>query len=219
MNFTQNEYPSSLLLTNNNRIMDSKGVPFQLTTGVWMVPCLIDKSKKSYIPALRPFKTERLSSRQEKRHSWSSEEDENLRAIVLEEGPKHWSAIAVQLNTAVHEGLPVRKGKQCRERWLGHLSPSIHKDRWTEEEDYVLSVKHQVYGNKWSFISKSLPGRTENQIKNRWRQIDCMNKQLIEQQEKLLIEMKKTLMENLMLEAPEYSECDVLTLLDISKGS
>ena len=123
--------------------MDSNAAPYQLITGVWMVPCLIEKSKKYYIPTHKPFKTERLSSRQEKRHSWSPEEDASLKELVMEEGPSHWSAVAVQLNEAVHEGLPVRKGKQCRERWLGHLSPSIHKDKWTEEEDYILTLKHR----------------------------------------------------------------------------
>ena len=59
-----------------------------------------------------------------------------------------------------------RNGKQCRERWHNHLDPIVNKDNWTEEEENILFNKHMEYGNKWSDISKFLPGRTDNSIKN-----------------------------------------------------
>ena len=48
------------------------------------------------------------------------------------------------------------------------MNPNIIKTKWTEKEDSIIIEMHEKLGNKWSKISSFLPGRSDNQIKNRW---------------------------------------------------
>ncbi|KAJ9058135.1 hypothetical protein DSO57_1015361 [Entomophthora muscae] len=89
---------------------------------------------------------------------WTTEEDAKLTALVGELGAEKWVAIANRLGT--------RTGKQCRERWHNHLDPRINKAPFTPEEEQLIFQLHSQMGSKWAEMSKHLPGRSDNSIKN-----------------------------------------------------
>ena len=43
---------------------------------------------------------------------------------------------------------------------------------WMEKEDDTIIKMQQVYGNKWLKISNSLPGRTNDAVKHRWKHLE-----------------------------------------------
>jgi hypothetical protein len=90
---------------------------------------------------------------------WSREEDELLLSIVGQKQFKNWGHVA--------KSIPGRSAKQCRERYNGHLDPSLTKGNWTKREDERLMEMVQEVGCRWSAIARKMPGRTDNQVKAR----------------------------------------------------
>jgi hypothetical protein len=91
---------------------------------------------------------------------WSKEEDENLARVVRQRGSSNWNAIAAMLNN--------RTGKQCRERWLTKLSPTLISEAWTPEEEEALIRLQSLHGNHWAKFRADIPWRSTTSIKNKW---------------------------------------------------
>ena len=68
-----------------------------------------------------------------------------------------------------------RTGKQCRERYVNHLDPDTNRSAWTMEESAVIRDMFPKHGTKWSQYISSLPGRSDNAIKNRYHLISRNN--------------------------------------------
>ncbi|KAI3834824.1 hypothetical protein MKX03_009343 [Papaver bracteatum] len=84
---------------------------------------------------------------------WTAEEDRLLNEYVNMHGEGRWSCVAkcAGLN---------RSGKSCRLRWVNYLKPGLKKGK----------LNHKSRVSSQSYIPcGSLPGKTDNEIKNYWR--------------------------------------------------
>jgi hypothetical protein len=95
------------------------------------------------------------------RRKFTSNEDAQLKAVVMKCGTADWVAVASQM--------PHRDCRQCRERWYHYLAPELLSDEWTKEEDVLLAKQVEAHGHKWKWFEMQFPGRTDINIKNRYQ--------------------------------------------------
>ncbi|OMJ80677.1 hypothetical protein SteCoe_19012 [Stentor coeruleus] len=94
---------------------------------------------------------------------WKAKEDAVLKRLTSKYKAKNWKKIARELTKEIKKE---RSGKQCRERYINHLATKKLSPTWTEKEIKLLFQYHSVYGNRWSIISKFIPCKSKNSIKN-----------------------------------------------------
>ena len=94
-----------------------------------------------------------------KREPFTKEEDTLI--ITARNQNQPWSSIAATLHG--------RSVDQIRNRYTNDINPRREKNKpWTASEDEIISRIHQELGNRWTIISKSLPGRSPRDVKNRF---------------------------------------------------
>jgi len=92
---------------------------------------------------------------------WTPEEDQKLVSAVNKVGMRNWTLVSKALDGQ-------RTGKQCRARYKQHLMEDTRTGGWTAEEDAIILREQARIGNCWAQISRFLPGRSDNSVKNRW---------------------------------------------------
>lgn len=119
--------------------------------------------------------------------AWTKAEDEHLLDLVLQmKHPLKWSIIATSMSefsAASGSQTPERTGKQCRERYVNHLNPRLKHSEFTPLEDATIWRLYATIGSQWAKMSKVIPGRTDNNLKNRFHNL---KRQLIREEDSRL---------------------------------
>lgn len=89
---------------------------------------------------------------------WTEDEDQKLFEWVRVHGPNKWRHCSIRVGH--------RSSKQCKERWINVLNPSLKRTKLDEEEQVVLFNEMKVNWSSWRIIYRKLYGRSQNQLKN-----------------------------------------------------
>lgn len=95
-----------------------------------------------------------------KRKFFTKQEDHLLTIAAINYNQESWNSIA--------QCVPGRTPKQCRDRWVNYLKPSLKFDPWSENEDQMLVSLVNTYGTHWTKMKNQFPNRSSNSLKNRW---------------------------------------------------
>ena len=98
------------------------------------------------------------------RKKFSIAEDNKLKKLVDVFGVGNWTKISKMMGH--------RNARQCRDRYNNYLSPNLNMSPWTFEEEMKLDYLVQMYGRKWSMISKFFYNRTEINLKCHYSMIE-----------------------------------------------
>jgi hypothetical protein len=105
---------------------------------------------------------------------WTPEEDEKLKSLVKQFGPKTWHVVAKHMSNGEEEGQGSshHTAVQCMCRYKNVLDVCVRKGPWTEEEDELLRQlveaapgPHKI---KWREVAEHLSGRLGKQCRERW---------------------------------------------------
>ena len=145
--------------------------------------------------------------------AWTKEEDSMLLSIVQGmQMPMKWSIVAQSLHG--------RTGKQCRERYVNHLNPRLKVTDWTVVEDATIFHLYNSIGSHWAKMSKVIPGRTDNGIKNRFHNLRRQYEKEDENRLRLTSadDYPQEVRTDRIRKIPEHLKARVSDLWDLEKG-
>ncbi|XP_037442572.1 uncharacterized protein LOC119311052 isoform X1 [Triticum dicoccoides] len=98
------------------------------------------------------------------KRTWTKEEDLQLLAAVQTYGC-NWQLVSANLVGRI--------GNQCSNRYRKTLIPERKRvGRWSEDEDKRLMVSVKLFrSGSWNKIAQFVPGRTQSQCSERWRNV------------------------------------------------
>jgi hypothetical protein len=91
---------------------------------------------------------------------FTATEDAALQHLVKTLGRHNWEQIA--------QALPDRSPRQCRERYDNYLAKLVSILPWTRDDDERLLRIARDCGHHWTEMARYFPGRSPNNLKNRW---------------------------------------------------
>lgn len=100
------------------------------------------------------------------RRKFTPEEDKMLIDLHSQYGPE-WELISALMHD--------RNERQCKDRYMNYLDPSINREPFTEEEDNLIAQKYLEMGPKWMLMTQYFNNRTEASLKNRFQLLDRRN--------------------------------------------
>jgi hypothetical protein len=90
-------------------------------------------------------------------------EDAAINHLVQTVGRRNWDQIA--------RLIPDRTPRQCRERYENYLADVVSTSPWTTNDDQRLLQMVNNCGHQWTEMAKYFPGRSPNNLKNRWHKV------------------------------------------------
>lgn len=83
---------------------------------------------------------------------------------------------------------------QCSSRYYRALDPNLKHRNWTDEEDDRLRQAVQAYGKSWVDVAVLMPGRNNDQCRDRWTEkLDPGKTRWSEEDDDKLLEAVETL--------------------------
>ena len=119
----------------------------------------IDQIKIIEFPQKKEIKT-----RKEQRR-WNQKEDDLLLEAIKEFGLSNWTNVAKFVGNE-------RNRSQCSQRYKRDLCPNIKRDKWTFEEEKILMLLVQKFGeSSWTTIAREMKTRSDVQCRFHFKNI------------------------------------------------
>ena len=121
--------------------------------------------------------------KRKQRSKFTTEEDAKLLSLIEKYGTTNWIMIANAMET--------RTPRQCHDRYVFYLDPSINKAEWSEAEENLLIEKFNELGTSWKLIATFFNGRTEIDLKNKFLKMERLNRKMEKKRKQMLRESKE----------------------------